>query len=86
MEIGPAVDFPNESGSGPSPADGAASPPGNVISKQFLWIGAALAAVTVAVYAPVRHFGFLGFDDLEYVTDNARGHASAHYNMGNAKN
>src|SRR5215210_8637262 len=29
-----------------------------------------LVLVTAAVYAPVRHFDFISFDDFDYVTDN----------------
>src|SRR5262249_25725621 len=35
-----------------------------------LWIGAALALVTAAVYAPVWQHGFLLYDDPYYVTEN----------------
>lgn len=79
MEIGPAVDFQNGPGSGPlpteadsQPPDSSGSQPNKVITKEFLWIAIALAAMTVAVYAPVWHFGFVGYDDLQYVTDNQR--------------
>ena len=34
-----------------------------------LWICLVLAGLTVAVYAPVRHFAFLNYDDPAYVTD-----------------
>ncbi len=33
-------------------------------------IAAALAALTIAVYAPVRHHGFVSIDDPAYVTEN----------------
>jgi Tfp pilus assembly protein PilF len=33
-------------------------------------IAAALAALTVAVFAPVRHFAFVTWDDLDYITKN----------------
>src|SRR4051812_40922558 len=29
-----------------------------------------LAAVTLAVYAPVRHYGFVAFDDAQYIVNN----------------
>jgi len=35
-------------------------------------IAFALALITFAVYAPVRHFGFLTFDDPDYITSNAQ--------------
>jgi tetratricopeptide (TPR) repeat protein len=34
------------------------------------WICLALLVATFAVYAPVRHFDFVNFDDPEYVRDN----------------
>ena len=36
-----------------------------------LWLSVALLVLTAAVYAPVRHFAFLNYDDEEYVTDNS---------------
>ncbi len=33
-------------------------------------VSALLVVVTVAVYAPVRHHGFVNYDDPEYVTEN----------------
>jgi tetratricopeptide (TPR) repeat protein len=39
----------------------------------LLWAAAlVLAAVTVLVYWPVRHYPFIGFDDPGYVTENPR--------------
>ncbi len=38
--------------------------------KRELWIGLVLVAATLAVYAPVGQFGFVEFDDREYVTQN----------------
>ncbi|HUK14019.1 MAG TPA: tetratricopeptide repeat protein [Thermoanaerobaculaceae bacterium] len=35
-----------------------------------LWLSLALVAITAIVYAPVGHFGFLNWDDQDYVTDN----------------
>ena len=35
-----------------------------------VWICLALLAASLAVYAPVRHFDFVNFDDPEYVRDN----------------
>src|SRR5436190_720102 len=34
-------------------------------------ICAVIAAITIAVYAPVRHFEFLNYDDNDYVSDNS---------------
>ena len=36
-----------------------------------LWICLGLIAFTVFVYAPVRHYGFVDFDDPQYVTENS---------------
>ena len=44
--------------------------PSSCVSRQFLFVALALAAVTMAVYAPVRQFEFLNFDDPDYVTAN----------------
>ncbi|MBV9762559.1 MAG: tetratricopeptide repeat protein [Acidobacteriaceae bacterium] len=35
-----------------------------------IWIYLALFAITLAVYAPVRQFDFINYDDPEYVTSN----------------
>jgi Flp pilus assembly protein TadD len=35
------------------------------------WVAISLITVTVFVYAPVRHYGFVLYDDLQYVTENA---------------
>jgi len=82
MEIGPAVDVQNGSGSGPLPSrfpgadsqppDSPNFQPSKVITREFIWIAAALTAMIVAVYSPVRHFGFVGFDDVQYVSENPR--------------
>lgn len=37
----------------------------------LLGVSLVLAAITIAVYAPVGHFGFLKWDDQAYVTENA---------------
>ncbi len=42
-----------------------------VASGATLWILLALAALTAAVYAPVRHYDFVSFDDPVYVSENA---------------
>ncbi len=70
MEIGPAVQFPNGSGSGPLLAGAHSQPPPPAfqlrkpISKEFFCLAVALVTVTVIVYAPIRQFGFHGFDDI----------------------
>jgi tetratricopeptide (TPR) repeat protein len=33
-------------------------------------LGLALAAITLLIYLPVRHYGFVLFDDADYVSDN----------------
>jgi tetratricopeptide (TPR) repeat protein len=53
-------------------SDTASSRPKSLSSWQVLLILAALAAVTWAVFAPVRHFEFVAWDDPLYVTDNSR--------------
>ena len=39
-------------------------------SRLTLFIGTLLGAVTLVVYWPVRHFGFLNWDDLTYISRN----------------
>src|ERR1700730_16560087 len=39
-------------------------------SRYDLWVCLALLAITLAVYAPVRGFDFVNFDDPDYVTGN----------------
>ena len=39
-------------------------------SRHDLWLCLALLAITLAVYAPVRSFDFVNFDDPDYVTSN----------------
>jgi protein O-mannosyl-transferase len=41
------------------------------LSKRFLLACLILIAAIAAVYAPVRHFGFLSWDDPDYVTGNS---------------
>src|SRR5262249_51562531 len=41
-----------------------------VLGKKAIWISMALVAADVVVYAPIRHFGFVAFDDPQYVSDN----------------
>jgi tetratricopeptide (TPR) repeat protein len=50
----------------PGPA-GAAS----ASSKALFWVAIGLIVANLAVYEPVRHYGFVLYDDLEYVTGNA---------------
>ena len=40
--------------------------------RRELMIALALAAGTVAVYAQVRRFEFVGYDDREYISENHR--------------
>jgi len=47
------------------PQRDAAPPPGSTLG-----ISLALIAITLIVYAPVRHYGFLTWDDTLYVTEN----------------
>jgi hypothetical protein len=35
------------------------------------WIGLALVLLTLLVYAQVRRFPFINFDDAQYVAENA---------------
>ena len=39
--------------------------------KTVLWVAAVLVVIILFIYAPVRHYGFLAFDDPEYVSENA---------------
>jgi Tfp pilus assembly protein PilF len=43
----------------------------NRLSRTDLFICIALWIATFAVYAPVRHFGFVNYDDPDYVTRNS---------------
>jgi tetratricopeptide (TPR) repeat protein len=38
--------------------------------KAVWWLALGLIAVCLIVYAPVRHYGYVDFDDREYVTEN----------------
>ena len=40
--------------------------------KTVMWVAAVLVAIILFIYAPVRHYGFLSFDDPEYVSENAQ--------------
>src|ERR1022692_4959357 len=48
----------------PTPARPAPNP------RHTIWISTFLFLATLAVYAQVRHFDFVNFDDPEYVTAN----------------
>ena len=41
-----------------------------------LWLALGLLVLTAAIYAPVRNYAFLNYDDEEYVTENS------HVNQG----
>jgi protein O-mannosyl-transferase len=43
---------------------------GSSVSRSTVWILLALAALTLAVYAPVRHYAFVSIDDPLYVSQN----------------
>lgn len=45
-------------------------PPAPFLSKRVILACLVLIAASVAVYAPVRHFDFVSWDDPDYVTDN----------------
>jgi protein O-mannosyl-transferase len=50
-----------------------AMPPTYPVSyKTVMWVTAVLVAIVLFIYAPVRHYGFLSFDDPEYVSENAQ--------------
>src|SRR4051812_20197777 len=44
---------------------------GSFLSKSVLLACLALVVITVGVYGPLLHFGFVNYDDPEYVFDNA---------------
>src|SRR5262249_36008894 len=58
----------------PDPADGdrlMVRNAGRYLEKRApLWASFTLILVTLAVYAPVRHYGFVDFDDPLYIRDN----------------
>jgi len=65
-------------GFGPYPMSAESQTPDSPVSNsndvspgRTLWFALGLVAVTVAVYAPVRQYGFHGFDDPEYVSENS---------------
>jgi tetratricopeptide (TPR) repeat protein len=43
-----------------------------VSCKTVMWVAVALTAIILLIYAPVRHYGFLSYDDAEYVSENAQ--------------
>jgi tetratricopeptide (TPR) repeat protein len=50
------------------------APPSRARARFFgssFWVVIALIAINLFVYAPVRHYGFVLYDDLQYVTENA---------------
>src|SRR5262245_1982082 len=40
-------------------------------ARNGLWLGLGLVGLVAVVYAPVRNFPFVNFDDALYVVDNA---------------
>lgn len=58
------------------PASGAPALTGSSHGRRFLpgknaWLCIALVALTVVVYLPVRHHGFVLLDDTLYVSENS---------------
>jgi tetratricopeptide (TPR) repeat protein len=39
--------------------------------KTAMWVAVVMAALVLFIYDPVRHYGFLSYDDPEYVSENA---------------
>lgn len=56
--------------SGKSAKAAAAIPASFPFGARGLWTAVALAALILAVYAPVRHYGFVDLDDPQYVSEN----------------
>lgn len=48
----------------------AAAPPSSFLGKHGAWLALLLTALTLLVYAPVRHYGFVDLDDPQYVSEN----------------
>src|SRR5512132_4475290 len=48
----------------------AAIPASFPFGARGVWTAVALAALILAVYAPVRHYGFVDLDDPQYVSEN----------------
>lgn len=44
----------------------------STVDRKTLWLGLALALAVAVVYLPVRHHGFIRFDDPAYVQENPR--------------
>jgi protein O-mannosyl-transferase len=72
----PAKSIPR-AGRGLGPVSAGLPPPGSTIpcaapvfAWWTLWIGLALIAVNLAVYAPVRQYEFVSIDDPAYVSEN----------------
>jgi Tfp pilus assembly protein PilF len=40
--------------------------------KTVIWVAAVLVAINLFIYAPIRHYGFLSYDDPPYVSENAQ--------------
>jgi len=58
----------------PPPVDSATTDPDDVLSPALkdpaVWVGVGLVVLTAAVFAALRHFDFIGFDDPGYVKQN----------------
>jgi protein O-mannosyl-transferase len=58
----------------PEPAQPVSGPPlslaKSVLGGRAFFVSLALIAVIVAIYAPVRHFEFINYDDFDYVAEN----------------
>lgn len=52
------------------PSATASTPHVRVLNRQGIFFLLALAAATLLIYAQVRHFEFINYDDTEYVTEN----------------
>jgi len=48
----------------------ASTPPAFSLGIRDVWVALALALLTLIVYAPVRHYGFVDLDDPQYVSEN----------------
>lgn len=65
----PRTRGPKATTTGPSVTTGTAPTLVAVTTRQW-WIAFALAALILAIYAPVRHYGFVDLDDPQYVSEN----------------
>src|SRR5579863_1669839 len=52
--------------------------PNLAAGRAAVWVVLALIAINLIIYAPVRHFEFVSWDDPQYITDNP--HISAEFN------